>query len=316
MSGLLFPNPLGGPIRLGIIGGTSVYKIEGLVNVHELTIPTPFGTPSDRIIIGNLSTTGISVAFLPRHGRSHSILPSEINFRANIYALKLLGVEYLLSVSAVGSLADENRPRDVVLVDQLIDRTRSRRDSFFGEGCVAHVGFAHPVCDSFKAIVEKAASRALENNAVGSRLHTNGTYVCIDGPAFSTRAESFSYKAMGGTVIGMTAYQEAKLAREAEMAYAIVALVTDYDGWHPDHAAVTVDMVMGNLKAIGSLAQEIVRELVVMVDVAGFPESEAHSALKFAIMTSKDKVPEQTAQRLALLANKYWSVQENAAANH
>lgn len=297
-----------------------MYRLSGLEVLSEQTIPTPFGCPSDTILIGRVPSVSMQpIAFLPRHGRHHTHLPSEINYRANIWALKSLGVRYLVSVSAVGSLAEENRPCDVVLPTQFVDRTRGRKDTFFGNGCVAHVGFAHPVCEQLHAVVEKACVQAVQsaNNAVGvervacqSRVHAAGTYVCIDGPAFSTRAESFSYRQVGGTVIGMTAYQEAKLAREAEIAFALVALVTDYDGWHPEHAAVTVDMVMANLRTIGSLAQDIVTQIVAVIEANGFPRSDAHSALQFAIMTPKERVPENTKQALSLLANKYWNLQD------
>lgn len=286
-------------IKIGIIGGSGLYKMDALKDVEEITVETPFGSPSDALIVGTLE--GTRVAFLARHGRNHTLLPTELPFRANIYAMKSLGVEYIISASAVGSLKEEAKPLDMVIPDQFIDRTRNRVSTFFGEGIVAHITFGDPVCPKLAGLLADAAeSRQIE----GIDIHRGGTYVCMEGPAFSTKAESNLYRSWGATIIGMTNLQEAKLAREAEIAYATLALVTDYDCWHPDHDSVTVDMVVANLHKNATNAQEVIKEAVRRLS-ANPPESEAHSALKYAVLTPMDKVPAATKEKLALLLKKY-----------
>lgn len=286
-------------VRIGIIGGSGLYKMDSLKDVREVEVDTPFGKPSDALIVGTLE--GTPVAFLARHGRNHTLLPSELPFRANIYAMKSLGVEYLISASAVGSLQAEAKPLDMVLPDQFIDRTKGRVSTFFGEGIVAHIAFGDPVCKNLAAVLEEAiASLDLPDVA----LHRGGTYVCMEGPAFSTRAESNLYRSWGATVIGMTNLPEAKLAREAEIAYATLALVTDYDCWHPDHDSVTVDMVISNLTKNAVNAQRVIQETVRRL-AQNPPPSEAHHALKYAILTPLDKAPPETKAKLELLLKKY-----------
>jgi 5'-methylthioadenosine phosphorylase len=231
------------PIRIGILGGSGLYRMEGLTEQREHRIDTPFGAPSDALMLGKLN--GVDVAFLARHGRAHGLIPGEIPFRANIYAMKTLGVQYLLSVSAVGSMREGIAPLDMVLPDQFIDLTRQRAGSFFGDGAVAHVSLADPVCSVLRAVLAQAFEDARFDDI---RLHPSGTYVCIEGPAFSTRAESLWYRSMGASVIGMTNMPEARLAREAEIAYATLALATDWDCWHPQQACVTAEMAMANLQ--------------------------------------------------------------------
>ncbi|MDP8966040.1 MAG: S-methyl-5'-thioadenosine phosphorylase [Cyanobacteriota bacterium] len=285
--------------KIGIIGGSGLYKMEALKDVEEVQVDTPFGAPSDALIVGTLD--GTSVAFLARHGRHHHLMPSELPFRANIHAMKQLGVEYLISASAVGSLKEEAKPLDMVVPDQFIDRTKNRVSTFFGEGIVAHIAFADPVCNQLAKVVADAVA-SLELPDV--TLHRGGTYVCMEGPAFSTKAESNLYRSWGATVIGMTNLPEAKLAREAEIAYATLALVTDYDCWHPDHDSVTVEMVIGNLQRNAVNAQKVIQEIVRRLS-ENPPASDAHSALKFAILTQLDKVPAATKEKLGLLLKKY-----------
>lgn len=243
--------------KIGIIGGSGLYKMEALTDVEEVQIKTPFGDPSDALIVGSLE--GERVAFLARHGRNHHLIPSELPFRANIYAMKSLGVEYLISASAVGSLKEEAKPLDMVVPDQFIDRTKNRVSTFFGNGIVAHIGFGDPVCGALAGVLGDAIASL---NLPDVTLHRQGTYVCMEGPAFSTKAESNLYRSWGGTVIGMTNLPEAKLAREAEIAYATLALVTDYDCWHPEHDSVTVEMIIGNLHKNASNAQSVIKETV------------------------------------------------------
>ena len=285
--------------RIGIIGGSGLYKMEALKDVEEIEISTPFGSPSDAIILGTLEET--RVAFLARHGRNHTLLPSELPFRANIYAMKQLGVEYLISASAVGSLKAEAKPLDMVIPDQFIDRTKNRISTFFGEGIVAHIAFGEPICQNLAGVLGDAIASL---NLPDVTLHDGGTYVCMEGPAFSTQAESHLYRSWDATVIGMTNLPEAKLAREAEIAYATLALVTDYDCWHPDHDSVTVEMVIGNLHKNAVNAQKVIQETVKRLS-ANPPASEAHSALKYAILTNLEKAPAATKEKLALLLNKY-----------
>lgn len=284
---------------IGVIGGSGLYKMEALKDVKEVQIDTPFGTTSDALIVGNLA--GTPVAFLARHGRNHHLTPSEVPYRANIYAMKQLGVKYLISASAVGSLKEEAKPLDMVVPDQFIDRTKNRISSFFGEGIVAHIAFADPVCNQLAKVLADAVESLHLSDVI---LHRGGTYVCMEGPAFSTKAESNLYRSWGATVIGMTNLPEAKLAREAEIAYATLALVTDYDCWHPDHDSVSVEMVIANLQRNAVNAQKVIQETVQRL-TKNPPQSEAHSALKFAILTQLDKVPAATKEKLGLLLKKY-----------
>ena len=285
--------------KIGIIGGSGLYKMEALKDIEEVTLDTPFGSPSDAFIVGKLD--GVDVAFLARHGRTHSLLPSELPFRANIHAMKQLGVEYIISASAVGSLQEEVKPLDMVVPDQFIDRTKDRPATFFGEGIVAHVSFGDPICPKLASIVADAVA-SLELTDVS--LHRDGTYVCMEGPAFSTKAESNLYRSWGAKIIGMTNLTEAKLAREAEIAYTTLALVTDYDCWHPDHDSVTVDMIIANLQRNATNAQKVIAAAVKSLN-ANPPQSHAHDALKYAILTPLDKAPTETKEKLAVFLRKY-----------
>lgn len=287
-------------VKIGIIGGSGLYKMDALKNVQEVEVETPFGKPSDAFILGELD--GVKVVFLARHGRNHTLLPTELPFRANIYAMKKLGVEYIISASAVGSLKAEVKPLDMVVPDQFIDRTRNRISTFFGEGIVAHITFGDPVCPNLAGLVADAiASLNLEDVT----LHRGGTYVCMEGPAFSTKAESNLYRSWGATIIGMTNLQEAKLAREAEIAYATMALVTDYDCWHPDHDSVTVEMVVANLHKNAVNAQKAIQETVKRLN-ANPVESDAHSALKYAVLTRLENVSAETKEKFGVILQKYW----------
>ena len=285
--------------KIGIIGGSGLYKMDALKNVQEVKLSTPFGDPSDELIVGELE--GAKVAFLARHGRNHHLLPSDLPFRANIYALKQLGVEYIISASAVGSLQEAIKPLDMVIPDQFIDRTKNRISTFFGEGIVAHIAFGDPVCANLTSVLADAV-RSL--NLPDIDLHRGGTYVCMEGPAFSTKAESNLYRSWGGSIIGMTNLPEAKLAREAEIAYATLALVTDYDCWHNDHDNVTVDMIIANLQRNAINAQKVIQETVKRLK-ANPPQSAAHSALNFAILTPPDQIPDVAKEKLELLIKKY-----------
>ncbi|WP_414623075.1 S-methyl-5'-thioadenosine phosphorylase [Calothrix sp. CCY 0018] len=285
--------------QIGVIGGSGLYKMDALKDIQEVQVKTPFGKPSDALIVGKLE--GTSVAFLPRHNRNHTLLPSELPFRANIYAMKQLGVEYIISASAVGSLKEEVKPLDMVVPNQFIDRTKNRVSTFFGEGIIAHIAFGDPICNNLAEIL---ASAIASLNLPDVTLHRGGTYVCMEGPAFSTKAESHLYRSWDATVIGMTNLTEAKLAREAEIAYTTLALATDYDCWHPDHDSVTVEMVVGNLQKNAVNAQKVIQETVKRVS-QNPPESDAHSALKYAILTPLDKAPAKTKEKLKLLLQKY-----------
>ncbi|REJ59857.1 MAG: S-methyl-5'-thioadenosine phosphorylase [Microcystis aeruginosa Ma_QC_B_20070730_S2] len=291
-------------VKIGIIGGSGLYKMDALKDVREVSLDTPFGSPSDALILGTLD--GTEVAFLARHGRGHHFLPTELPFRANIHALKQLGVEYIISASAVGSLKAEVKPLDLVIPDQFIDRTKERIATFFGEGIVAHVAFGDPICPQLANILGDAVASL---NLPEVTLHRGGTYICMEGPAFSTKAESNLYRSWGATVIGMTNLTEAKLAREAEIAYATLALVTDYDCWHPDHDHVTVEMVIENLHHNAINAQKVIQETVRRL-AANPPVSAAHSALKYAILTRLDSVPVATKEKLALFLKKYEEVEK------
>jgi 5'-methylthioadenosine phosphorylase len=285
-------------INIGIIGGSGLYQMPELVNVREVPVETPFGEPSDAFIVGELD--GVTVAFLPRHGRGHKLTPSELPFKANIYAMKLLGVEYILSVSAVGSLQEKYAPTDFVIPDQFFDRTRARahESTFFGEGIVGHITFAHPVCDELGDILETSCRGA------GIKTHRGGTYLCMEGPAFSTKAESNVYRQWGMDIIGMTNLQEAKLAREAEIAYATLALVTDYDCWYEGHDDVTVDMVIEYLNKNVRNAQLVLKDAVKRVSEKQTP-NRFRDATKNAIFTSRDLWPAATAKKLEAIIGKY-----------
>jgi 5'-methylthioadenosine phosphorylase len=279
--------------RVGVIGGSGFYEL--LDNAREVALETPFGSPSDSYFLGEIG--GVPVAFLPRHGRGHRILPSEVNYRANIWGLKKLGVSHVLSASAVGSLREELRPLDIVVPDQLFDRTKARPSTFFGDGVVAHVGFADPFCATLsRAVVE-------HGRAVGATMHEGGTYVCMEGPQFSTRAESRTYRQMGFDIIGMTNLQEAKLAREAELCYATMALVTDYDCWFEGEEDVTIEQVVANVRRNVEAAQAIVRSVIPTIDVER--DCACRHAIEFAIMTPADLIPETTRVKLDLLIGTY-----------
>ncbi len=282
--------------KIGIIGGSGLYQMEGLTDVREVAIETPFGKPSDNFILGTLE--GQSVAFLARHGRGHKLMPTELPFRANIYAMKMLGVEWIISASAVGSLQEQYAPTDFVIPDQFFDRTRGRVSTFFGEGIVGHITFSHPVCSDLSEIIAKAC----EANDV--KVHRGGTYLCMEGPAFSTLAESRLYRSWGMDIIGMTNLQEAKLAREAEICYATMAMVTDYDCWHPDHDAVTVDMVIEYLNKNSTNAQRVIAHAV--RQLAGFDQSCQYAgAIKNAILTNRAAIPAETKKKLSAILGKY-----------
>jgi 5'-methylthioadenosine phosphorylase len=281
--------------EIGIIGGSGLYNIPGLTDVREVEVDTPFGLPSEKIVLGRLE--GRDVAFLARHGRGHRLLPSEINFRANIFAMKKLGVESILSVSAVGSLKLEHKPTDFVIPDQFIDRTTHRVSTFFGDGIVAHVAFGDPVCAT-TAITFRDACRSAD--VVGKQ---GGTYVCMEGPQFSTRAESNLYRSWGADVIGMTNLQEAKLAREAEICYATLAMVTDYDCWHQGHDDVTVEQVIAVLHQNAENATKVVRAAVALLPRNS--NCPCRSALKYAILTDRAAISPEARQKLGLLLDKY-----------
>jgi 5'-methylthioadenosine phosphorylase len=281
--------------EIGIIGGSGLYSMPGVTGTREVVVRTPFGKPSDAYVLGTLA--GRKVAFLARHGRGHRILPSELNFRANIHGFKQLGVERILSVSAVGSLKEEHRPLDFIIPDQFVDRTRHRVDTFFGEGCVAHIGFSDPVCRELAMVAARACTK------VGVVGKLGGSYLCMEGPQFSTKAESYLYRSWGMDVIGMTNLQEAKLAREAELCYVTVAMVTDYDCWHPGHDAVTIDQIISVLMKNAEHASKVVKEAVATV-----PKTrgcKCGSALANAIITDRAKIPPKTRKKLQLLIGKY-----------
>lgn len=282
---------------IGIIGGSGLYHMPGFEAEEEVHLKTPFGDPSDPYLLGTLE--GVPVAFLSRHGKGHRISPSDLNYRANIFGMKMLGVERVLSLSAVGSLKEEHRPLDFVIPDQFVDRTRGRISTFFGRGVVAHISFADPVCPQLSALVHHSAGQ------LGINSKSGGTYLCMEGPAFSTRAESNLYRSWGMDVIGMTNLTEAKLAREAEICYVTIAMVTDYDCWHEDHEAVTVDQIIQTLQQNADNARKLVRHVVGTV-----PETRTcrcGAALKHAIITDKKVIPRETKEELELLIGKYTS---------
>jgi 5'-methylthioadenosine phosphorylase len=288
--------------EIGIIGGSGLYSMKGLTDIHEVQINTPFGSPSDPYFLGTLA--GRRVAFLARHGRGHRILPTELNFRANIHGFKQLGVERILSVSAVGSLKQEHKPTDFVIPDQFYDRTKQRISTFFGEGLVAHIAFADPICPELASVAAQAGA------AAGVVTKRGGTYVCMEGPQFSTKAESNAYRAMGFDLVGMTNLQEAKLAREAEICYVTIAMVTDYDCWHPNHDSVTVDQIIAVLNRNAENAASVVREAV-----AALPAHrgcKCGEALATAIMTAPEAIPPAIREKLDLLVGKYLNSKKGA----
>lgn len=281
-------------IRLGVIGGSGLYEIDNLERPERLQIDTPFGPPSDEFVVGEIG--GTRVAFLARHGRGHRILPTELNFRANIWALKAMGAEFVLSVSAVGSLAEDVAPLDVVVPDQFIDRTRHRVDTFFGEGLVAHVSLADPVCGALAEVAAEGARRA------GARVHRGGTYLCMEGPQFSTRAESHAWRQLGATIIGMTNMQEARLCREAELCFATLALVTDYDCWKTDEEPVTVETIVGRLTTNAARAKAAIQHVAAHLPPAR--KCACGQALDTAILTARDLIPAEMKKRLAPIVGR------------
>ena len=284
--------------QIGIIGGSGLYDMAGVTDREDVKVTTPFGEPSGPYVLGTLR--GRRVAFLARHGAGHRISPSELNFRANIFGLKTLGVEYILSASAVGSLKEEYKPADIVIPDQFFDRTKGRPSTFFGRGLVGHVGFAHPFCNILSGITYDVGKKA------GITVHRGGTYVCMEGPQFSTLAESMLYRSWGMDIIGMTNLQEAKLAREAEICYTTIALVTDYDCWHPDHDSVTVEMVMSTLSKNAATAQEIIAGAVERLPYER--TCECASALKYALVTRPEMIPDEVKTDLAPIIGKYMAL--------
>jgi 5'-methylthioadenosine phosphorylase len=282
-------------VRIGIIGGSGLYNMQGLEKPREVRVKTPFGNPSDALVVGTLE--GKRVAFLSRHARGHRFLPGEINYRANIHAMKQLGVERIISVSAVGSLQEELKPLDFLIPDQFYDRTRHRVSTFFGDGVVAHVGFDKPVCSQLAGVLGVACDQAKV------RVHRDGTYICMEGPQFSTLAESHVYRQLRFHVIGMTNLTEAKLAREAEICYATAAMITDYDCWHPDHASVTLEEIISNLNKNAENAQNVIREAVRSMPAER--SCKCGRALAHAIITDPAVIPAAARKRLSVIAGKY-----------
>lgn len=282
--------------KIGIIGGSGLYEIEGMQNVKETTIDTPFGSPSDNFITGTLE--GVEVVFLARHGRGHCVSPSELNYRANIYGMKILGVEAIVSVSACGSLKEEMKPLDFVVPDQFVDRTnKTRESSFFTDGIVGHVAFADPFAEELREILIDSAKET------GATVHPKGTYIVIEGPQFSTKAESNLYRSWGMDIIGMTNLTEAKLAREAEISYATLAAITDYDCWHESHDTVTVEMIIEYLQKNAGQAKKILKAAIPRM--GQIKEFSARDALKYALITDKNKIPEETKKKLEPIIGKY-----------
>jgi len=282
--------------EIGILGGTGLYEIEGLEKIKEIELHTPFGRPSDSYIIGKLNNR--KVAFLARHGKGHKLMPSEINYRANIYGFKMLGVQRIISVSAVGSLKEEINPQDIVFPDQFFDRTR-RINTFFGDGIVAHISFAEPVCPELVDILFNAGKE------LGYRVHKGGMYVCIEGPAFSTRGESLIYRKLGGNVIGMTSATEAKLAREAEICYVTMNVVSDYDAWHLTEEPVSVEIILENLEKSINKAKNIIKKALPLIPLSRGEKCECGKALENAIVTAPDLIPSEIKEKLKLIIEKY-----------
>jgi len=283
-------------VKTGILGGTGLYQIEGLEIIEEVTLDTPFGKPSDPYIIGVLE--GDRVAFLSRHGRGHSFLPSEVNFRANICGFKMLGAEQILAVNSVGSLKEEIKPRDIVVPDQFFDRTR-RKNTFFSDGIAAHLGFSEPVCSSLAQVIGRAGKEC------GVDIHSGGTYICIEGPMFSTKAESRIYRSWGCDIIGMTSATEARLSREAEICYATMCLITDYDVWHESEGPVTVDMILENMAKNIDNAKAILKKSLKLLTEISLEDCGCRHALDHAIVTKPELIPQETKQRLRHIIGKY-----------
>lgn len=281
--------------KIGVIGGSGLYEISGMTGVQEINIDTPFGKPSDSIVVGKLGKVGI--AFLPRHGRGHRIMPTELPSRANIYALKSLGVEHIIAINSAGSFKKEIKPGDLLIPDQLIDRTRGRQSTFFGNGIVAHVGFAEPLCPELSKVLYESAKEA------GADVHPKGTMVVMEGPAFSTRAESRLYRSWGADIIGMTALPEAKLAREAEMCYASIGCVTDYDSWWEPGQAVTVEMILGTMRKNIEMSKQIIR--LAVGSISEHRHCSCGRALEMAIITAPEAISPETKKQLALIIGKY-----------
>jgi len=284
--------------EIGILGGTGLYEIDGIANLEEKALDTPFGKPSDSYMIGDLE--GKKVAFLARHSRGHQILPSEINYRANIYGFKMLGVERIISVNSVGSLKEEIKPRDIVFSDQFYDRTR-RKNTFFGEGIAVHISFAHPVCPELSSLLFATGK------SLGISVHPNGTYICIDGPAFSTKAESRIYRSWDCDVIGMTGATEARLCREAEMCYATMSLVTDYDVWHGEEESVSVELILGNMSHNIHNAKDIIKGALLQLPSDRGGACECSRAIRDCIVTSPELIPQETKMKLQHIIGKYIS---------
>jgi 5'-methylthioadenosine phosphorylase len=291
--------------KLGIIGGSGLYDIDGIAGVRTEELETPFGAPSDKFICGTLN--GTEIVFLPRHGKNHAILPSELNHHANIFGMKKLGVTHILSISAVGSLKEELRPRDIVVVDQYFDRTKqAAKHTFFGDGLVAHISFADPVCPELACLAVTAAKETvLESDDSSRQVFAAGTYINMEGPAFSTKAESMVYKSWGMDVIGMTNMAEAKLAREAEICYSTMAMVTDYDCWHPGHDNVTVELVIANLVANSALAKAAIAKVALAIEQLE-KKCGCGNALASALITHKASVPAETIEKLAPIVGRYF----------
>ena len=286
--------------RLGIIGGSGLYKIDNLENIVELSLETPYGKPSNKFLIGNLF--GIEVVFLARHGKNHTLNPSEIPYQANIWALRFLNVRWLISASAVGSLKERIKPCDIVIPDQFIDRTHQRPLTFFTNGAVAHISMANPFCEVVSKILSQEVEKLLTQE---KKLHIGGTYLAMEGPAFSTRAESNLYRNWGCSIIGMTNHTEARLAKEAEIAYSSLSMVTDYDCWNQTCESVSVEMVIGNLQENANFAKSIISAVAKKIS-SSRPSSSFHNALKDALVTPKEHVPDETKSKIELFANKYW----------
>ena len=286
--------------RVGVLGGSGLYTMPGLECLEEIELSTPYGSTSDSLRLGHMN--GMDIVFLARHGRHHHLLPGEVPYTANLWAMRKLGVRWLISVSAVGSLQENIRPRDMVVPDQFIDRTHQRPQTFFGDGCVAHVSLADPTCPVLNTLLADAAAACLPSCR---QVHRGGTYLCMEGPAFSTRAESALHRSWGCSVIGMTNLTEARLAREAEMAYTSLSMVTDYDCWHSAHADVSVELVIGHLRANAEATEPILSHLIKLLQVKR-PASSAHTALADALITPPEVVPVETRRRLDLLTEPYW----------
>jgi 5'-methylthioadenosine phosphorylase len=295
MTALAAGDPMSEQADIGIIGGSGLYEMEGFTDLRQVGVETPFGAPSDELVLGSLE--GKTVAFLPRHSRGHRLLPHELNYRANLFAMKSLGVQWILSVSAVGSLKQDYEPLHMVIPDQFVDRTQKRQSTFFGHGLVAHVAFAHPFCPNLSKVMAGACEDA------GAVHHVGGTYICIEGPQFSTRAESELYRSWGMDIIGMTNLQEARLAREAEICYSTLAMVTDYDCWHPEHDSVTTQQIIANLMHNADTARAVLRAAVRRLPTAR--DCECESALKDALITAPDLVPDEVRRELAPIIGRY-----------